>query len=472
MALRDLFLILLMLSGAFVSLRVPAVAAGFFMWIGLMLPHSFVYGFATQFPWANIFAVVLFFSVLRGGLDKMGRTFLALWPVFLFLAWAALTTTTAFAEAPASERLIYFSKVVLGTYLVACSINTKKDVVIIVAAFAISIGFFGLKGGPWVLMTGASTGSVRGPTGSSIEDNNDIAVALVASMPLIYWFFAKEKIKWRKYFLGFVLAMTMIAVLGTYSRGGFVALGVSTTLLVMKSSARLKIALLLIPALAAGLAFMPEKFWGRMSTIQTYEQDDSANGRINAWITAYRIANDKVLGGGFSYYLNPPEMLKYAPDGTVVRNVHSIFFGALGEHGYIGLILLLIMIAYSLNKTRSYRFEASQARKRAPPPVLGASNYTLEAKKAKDALIVAAIEEQESQNSEFELLRRMVQVSIMAFLAGAAFVNLLYWEGFYYLLVIACIGLPIYAKEESKQTIGKSNRKIRNEFSQPGQSAV
>jgi O-antigen ligase len=44
---------------------------------------------------------------------------------------------------------------------------------------------------------------------------------------------------------------------------------------------------------------MPQQWYDRMSTIQTYDQDQSAIGRINAWHMAYNMAKDRPLGGGF-----------------------------------------------------------------------------------------------------------------------------------------------------------------------------
>ena len=47
------------------------------------------------------------------------------------------------------------------------------------------------------------------------------------------------------------------------------------------------------------LIFMPESWHERMGTINTYEQDGSAMGRINAWIMAWNLACDRWIGGGF-----------------------------------------------------------------------------------------------------------------------------------------------------------------------------
>ena len=65
--------------------------------------------------------------------------------------------------------------------------------------------------------------------------------------------------------------------------------------------------------------FLPQKYIGRIRTIQTYEQDASAMGRINAWYFALNLAKDRPLvGGGFEAFT--PELFeRYAPEPEVVH---------------------------------------------------------------------------------------------------------------------------------------------------------
>ena len=50
------------------------------------------------------------------------------------------------------------------------------------------------------------------------------------------------------------------------------------------------------------LSIMPQQWFDRMSTVKTYEQDESAMGRINAWHMAFNLAKDRPLGGGFDAF--------------------------------------------------------------------------------------------------------------------------------------------------------------------------
>ena len=79
-----------------------------------------------------------------------------------------------------------------------------------------------------------------------------------------------------------------------------------------------------------------------MSTVQTYEQDKSAMGRINAWTMAFNLAKDRPFGAGFDSF--QPYLFKlYAPDPDDVHDSHSIYFQMMGHHGFVGLALFLLL---------------------------------------------------------------------------------------------------------------------------------
>ena len=96
--------------------------------------------------------------------------------------------------------------------------------------------------------------------------------------------------------------------------------------------------MILFGTLVSAIMFMPDVWETRMSTIETYEEDGSAMGRINAWTMAYNLANARpIVGGGFEIYTRRM-FQQYAPDPEDVHSAHSIYFQMLGEHGYVGLV--------------------------------------------------------------------------------------------------------------------------------------
>jgi putative inorganic carbon (hco3(-)) transporter len=91
---------------------------------------------------------------------------------------------------------------------------------------------------------------------------------------------------------------------------------------------------------------MPQEWYDRMDTIKTYQEDASALGRINAWHTAFNVAKDRVTGGGFEMF-RPPTFRQYAPEPFRVHDVHSIYFEVMGEHGFIGFGMFLLLAVFA-----------------------------------------------------------------------------------------------------------------------------
>jgi len=88
------------------------------------------------------------------------------------------------------------------------------------------------------------------------------------------------------------------------------------------------------------IPFMPETWWNRMETIQTYDEDMSAIGRLNGWIVAFEVAKEHILGAGMSYQ-HQGFFDRFGFYNSNVIAAHSIYFQVLGNHGFIGLFIYL-----------------------------------------------------------------------------------------------------------------------------------
>jgi hypothetical protein len=83
-----------------------------------------------------------------------------------------------------------------------------------------------------------------------------------------------------------------------------------------------------------------------MNTIQTYEEDTSATGRLHFWQVAIIMANaNPLLGVGFNAYNTAYNTYDFSHGQYGKgRSVHSSFFGVLAETGYIGFALWTAML--------------------------------------------------------------------------------------------------------------------------------
>ena len=137
-----------------------------------------------------------------------------------------------------------------------------------------------------------------------------------------------------------VMGLCAASAIGSYSRGAILALAAMLTVLWFRSRNKLQAGLLIVLLALPLLAFMPEQWSARMTSIQNYDEDSSATGRINAWYAAWNIATHYVQGAGFNP-ATPQVFARFAPDPTAIHAAHSIYFQVLGNHGFIGLFLFL-----------------------------------------------------------------------------------------------------------------------------------
>jgi O-antigen ligase len=119
----------------------------------------------------------------------------------------------------------------------------------------------------------------------------------------------------------------------------------------LRSRAKLAIGVLMVTVGLAAYNFAPPQWFNRMQTIETYEQDSSAMSRIYMWQVGLQVAEEYPLfGGGFKRTLWPMTVnpfLRGIPRMTVGRDLHSVYFVVLSEHGWIGLVLFLTIAGCS-----------------------------------------------------------------------------------------------------------------------------
>jgi probable O-glycosylation ligase (exosortase A-associated) len=219
--------------------------------------------------------------------------------------------------------------------------------------------------------------------------------------------------RWAKVGLLISMLLCVTAVVGTQSRGALLALVAMTLMLLFRGGRhKLLLSATIIVVGGALITFMPTTWDARMSTITNYEEDSSAMGRINAWWMAWHLASDRPLGGGFDIY-NAPTFARYAPVPGDVHAAHSIYFQVLGEHGFVGLGLFLLLWI-TVWRSATWLRRTGRARRGA--------------EWASD-------------------LGSMCQVSLVGYAVGGAFLSLAYFDLPYNLLVLVVVARRCVERE-------------------------
>ncbi|MBV8651493.1 MAG: putative O-glycosylation ligase, exosortase A system-associated, partial [Alphaproteobacteria bacterium] len=158
--------------------------------------------------------------------------------------------------------------------------------------------------------------------------------------------------------LGVAMFLTVIAVIGTYSRGGVISLVVMGSYFWYQSKQKVFIALFAVIVVIVGIKVMPEEWTARMNSIGSAEEDQSFQGRVQAWHFALNVAAARPLvGAGFSGTEQGRIFGQYLDDPTVThgRAAHSIYFQVLGDHGYVGLAIYLSLWMAAWMQIRAIR---------------------------------------------------------------------------------------------------------------------
>ncbi len=416
MSIRDIIIILLVFGLLPWALMRPYIGVLVWSWLGYMSPHRLTWGMAYNFPFVQIVAIVTLIGMIFVSREKKEFPVSGITIVWLmFIIWMCLSTLFAYDTSSAVTNLVKIMKIQLMVLVTLLLFNSKDRIDKLVWVIVFSIGFYGFKGGIFTLISGGQF-RVWGPTGSFIEGNNELALALLIIIPLIWYLQLNAQNKWIKRFLLLSALLCAISVIGSYSRGallGALAMGFA---LWLKSHRKLVTAVPIVLVGLIALAFMPDKWMERMNTIQTYEQDGSAMSRINAWKFAINLANDNpILGGGFGAF-NRELFKQYAPQPEIFQDAHSIYFSVLGEHGYIGLLLFLGMGLLGLTTANK---------------VIKIAKTLPDYKWAGD-------------------LAAMAQVSIIGYAVCGAFLRLSYFDLPYHVVAIIAILYSLVKKEQVK----------------------
>ena len=378
----------------------PHIGVLAYVWLSVMNPHRLTWSYAYDFGFAVIIgAATLVGAVLTTRRNAVPVNSLSI-ALGLFLVWTSITTIFAIYPAESYEKWVVMIKTMFIVLMMPILFQNQEHFRQLIWVIVLSLAYYGTKGGVFVLTTGGEF-RVWGPAGSYIQDNNALAAALVMIVPMMRYMQLTTPHRIVRWGLLGMMILCGIAVVGSYSRGALLAVTAMLAFLWLKGRHKLAFIAVAIISIPFVLSFMPERWYSRMETIGTYEVDSSASMRLNSWGTMLNIAKDRpIIGGG--YEVARREIYnRYSPDSRFPPQVaHSIYFEALGSHGFVGLALYLALLFCH------WRTAGNIVRKAGTRPDLAwARQYGL-----------------------------MMQVSIVGFAVGGAFLSIMLFDVPYYLI--------------------------------------
>lgn len=417
---RDIAVTFVLVILTVVSVGRPDLGALSWTWVSMMNPHRLTWGFAYDLP----FGMVIASATAVGLLFFRGEKRIPLTPavvlLLLFDLWMVVTHFSGFHPELVDDKVIAALKIQVMVFVTILVLHSRWHINAFVIVVVLSIGFFGVKGGIFTIATGGNY-RVWGPPSSALEGNNEIALALIMVIPLMYYLFVTNSKKWVKRGLMVSMVLCAAAALGTQSRGALLALLAMVLVLWWRSQRKAMSAVLLVFVGVVLVSVMSSTWEDRMHTIQNYEQDLSALQRLDVWRLTWNIAvANPITGGGMGIYTGDLNAI-YNPNAIGgLRNAHSIYFSVLGEHGFVGLALFLgiwISVWRSCARVRKLTFQSAEL-------------------------------------SWAYWLASMIQVSLVGYLTGGAFLYLAYADFPYNLLIISVVLLDHVTRRKTHWTAG------------------
>ena len=402
----------------------PHVGVLTWSWVGYMNPHRLCWGFAVTLPAAQMVALpTLLGLIFTKEPKKIPWTPVSVL-LALFLAWCTFTMAFAINPEDGWAQWDKMLKVQIMVFVTLMVMRTRERLHALVWIIVISIGFFGVKGGLFTLSGGGQ--GLMGPPGSFISGNTEISLAMTLTLPLMWYLRGHTPRQWIRHALLGAMVLTAIAILGSHSRGALLAIVGASVFLWWKSRSKAMIAVLILMMLPVALLFMPQEWRDRMATIATYQEDKSAMGRINAWHFAINATKDRPLVGlGFQGF-TPQAFQVWAPEPENFHDAHSIYFQVLGEQGYPGLFLFLLILWLTW----------------------------------RNAAVVMRLARGDPQWLWAYDLAAMIQVSLVGYMVGGSFLGLAYWDLPYTLAAIALLLRRLLEREKAPQRVVARRRAL------------
>ena len=342
--MRDLIVFLIVAGSLPTAFRQPYVGLLVFSWLAYMRPQDLCWGFARSMRLSFFVAVTMVVGWLVNEAGKRPffkrdiRTDLMLTLLTLITIGYLLAENQ---DKYVTRYFIEFIKIVAVALFTTGQATSQSRLRYLYWTIVLCLGFYGVKTGVLGILGGGGP-VLRGP-GGMLEDNNDFALALVMNIPLLYYLGRGEGSKWIRQGCDFAIAMTMVAVLLTHSRGAFLSMTL-TLLFLSYRSGRLVQAMGMMGLLAvAFFALAPDHVVDRIASIQQGTDESSAGARIKAWTVASRmieanpvfgvgIRNFQVHwerhsdgfgeGGGFAYVAHNSYLQIWAEGGTIAFVVY------------------------------------------------------------------------------------------------------------------------------------------------------
>jgi probable O-glycosylation ligase (exosortase A-associated) len=362
--MRDLFFVGYLAVLLLLAFKRPFLFTLVYAYVDIVAPQRLSYFLLNSIP----LSLILFGFALAGFLlsdDKKDVRFSPRWALLvLLLAYCAFRHPYAVEPVAAQEKWDWVWKALVFAIFLPLTLRTRLRIEALALTLVLCASALIVTGGIKTAAGGGGYGVMvlLVDMDSGLYESSIISCVAIAIIPLILWLanhgtIFKPDWRVRIYAAALIFACLLVPV-GVQARTGLVC-AVVLAMLLLRTAKRPM--LYVIGAATMGLIaipFLPASFTERMGTIQNYEADESASTRIAVWKWTWEFVQTHPMGGGFNAYVQ--NKIRYTipviddngfdtgetESGEVLdegRAYHSSYFEMLGEQGFPGLIIWLLI---------------------------------------------------------------------------------------------------------------------------------
>ncbi|MDB5684211.1 MAG: putative O-glycosylation ligase, exosortase system-associated [Sphingomonas bacterium] len=375
--MRDLAFVGFLLALLGLGLRRPFLFVLAYVYVDIVSPQRLSYYLLNSVPVSLICAALAVGGWIiadnKSGSRFGGRQAMLL----LLLLWCGFTTLNADLPTEALEKWSWVWKALAFAVFLPLTLRTKLRIEALLLFMILSAASIVIVGGIKTLASGGGYGALNLmiDNNSGLYEGSTISTVAVAIVPVILFLAQFGTIyppEWRVKAFAYALAFACLLIpIGTEARTGLICIGVLAILMLRATRRRfLYIGLIGLAGLAA-VPLLPASFTSRMDTITEYQADSSASTRLAVWAWTWDYVQDHPLGGGFEVYRQNKlriditarqrsggiESVQSTQEYDRGRAFHSAYFEMLGEQGFPGFLLWLM-----LHVTGVIRMEALRRR--------------------------------------------------------------------------------------------------------------
>lgn len=358
----------LALTGFFATLiamgfRRPFIWVLCYLYVDIVAPQIISWGFLARIPTSLIAFAAAFLGWLVFDDKRDSRFTWRQGLMVLLLAYCAVTTYTATYPEEALTKWGWVWKALVFAIFLPLTLRTRLRIEALALAMVLSASALIIDGGIKTAMGGGGYGALRifVENNTGLYEGSILSCAAIALIPVALWLAKYGTIfppDWRvwTFTAALIFACALIPV-GTQARTGLVCLAVLCILYLRTAKHRFLIMAGMGLALVISVPFLPQSFLQRMNTIEDHKSDQSASTRVGVWKWTLGYVKEHPFGGGFDVYLSSRveyDTVSTKDEGGVTtitnshvieegRAFHSSYFEMLGEQGYPGLALWLLL---------------------------------------------------------------------------------------------------------------------------------